>query len=200
MNAPIPTPLAGYPEAALHAELRRRSAARTRGVCPRCEGSPNAPDCGDPEHVDAGTNAVAGLKGQNMAKEWGLVPALPSKHALDWKVDPRQATVYNALGQYAFIHKRLGKVESDPLFVIVSANVERDGRRWAHVSASRLRRLPDYADLVEIKRVFLGPDLVAVHVFPRGEEHFNLAPTALHLWACLDGDAVPDLRHPGGGV
>lgn len=137
-----------------------------------------------------------------MAKEWGLVPNLPSPHALDWHVSHQQQTKWDALGLYGFVHKRLGKARaaSEPLLVSLSANVERDGRRWAHLAASRTRRLPDYNDLVEIKRVFLGPDLVAVHVFPRGEEHFNFAPNCLHLWACLDGDAVPDLRHPGGGV
>ena len=89
--------------------------------------------------------------------------------------------------------------ESDRMVVIFSVDVKPSGR-WIHASASFANRTPTWAEMDAVKRVFIGDDLVAVQVHPRRTEHFNLHPHCLHIWACLDGDAVPDLRNSEGGV
>lgn len=66
--------LALIPEAELHAELRRRSDARTRNECPGCGSTSARRDCGDPEHGAHIKNAAQ--KGRNMAREWGLLPVI----------------------------------------------------------------------------------------------------------------------------
>ena len=183
--------LVTIPEADLFAELRRRSGARTRGECPGCGSTSARRDCGDPEHGTAIKSAAQ--KDRNMAREWGLLPAI----AEPWRVAANQARL-DLLGHYGFELRPEGRPLQ--LFVILTANVERDGRRWLHVSASRSGRMPTYLDLVEVKRVFIGPDRTAYQVFPRESEHYNAHTFCLHLWCCVDGDALPDLRHPGGGV
>jgi hypothetical protein len=78
--------------------------------------------------------------------------------------------------------------------VIISQEIQRDNQRWLHVSVSRQDRIPDYEELQEIKRVFVGPDKLALQVFPPAEEHVNIHPRCLHLWSCLDSRPVPDFR------
>jgi len=80
----------------------------------------------------------------------------------------------------------------DGLVVIAAVSEELDGKRWAHVSLSFKSYIPAYATMAMVKRVFIGDDLKAIQVFPRKEEHVNLCSTALHLFACLDGDPLPD--------
>lgn len=77
---------------------------------------------------------------------------------------------------------------------------ELDGRVWLHVSASRGSRLPSYADLVEVKELFIGRERKAVQVFPSRAEHVNIHPHALHLWHCVDGDVLPDFTHGSGSL
>lgn len=83
------------------------------------------------------------------------------------------------------------------LLVICSGNVERDGKRWLHVSMSRRSRLPSYEDMCLVKDTFVGRERLAVQVFARTADHVNHMPYCLHLWSCLDGDPVPDFRHLG---
>lgn len=83
------------------------------------------------------------------------------------------------------------------LMVIMTGMVERDGKRWLHVSFSRPNRTPSYADLVLVKERFIGADLQAITVHPRAAEHVSLHNYCLHLWCCLDGDGLPDFRHIG---
>jgi len=80
------------------------------------------------------------------------------------------------------------------LRVVVSDSVEDDGKTWLHVSVSRPNQIPDYSDLCEIKRIFIGSERKAVQVFPPESEHFNLHPYCLHLWAPIDHDPFPDFR------
>jgi hypothetical protein len=72
--------------------------------------------------------------------------------------------------------------------------VLRDEKRWLHVSMSRRDRMPSYDEMCEVKRLFIGEDTQAIQLFPRKSEHVNLHPNCLHLWACLDGDGLPDFR------
>lgn len=81
------------------------------------------------------------------------------------------------------------------LRVVVSGAIERDGKRWLHVSCSRRDRVPSWDDLKLVKEVFLGNDRLAVQVLPRAEEYVNIHPYVLHLWCCVDGDPVPDFRY-----
>jgi hypothetical protein len=80
------------------------------------------------------------------------------------------------------------------LIVIASHSIERDGRPWLHVSLSRQGRIPSYDDITVVKQVFVGDDRLAVQVFPPKDEHVNINPNVLHLWACLDGRPLPDFR------
>ena len=78
------------------------------------------------------------------------------------------------------------------LAVIASADVESDGRRWAHVSLSRKHKMPSYEDIKLVKDLFIGPDREAYQVFPAANKHVNIHKYCLHLWTCLDGPALPD--------
>lgn len=98
---------------------------------------------------------------------------------------------------FPYRYIRVCDPKNSALMVVVSGCVERDGRRWVHVSYSRPRRLPSYDDLVLVKERFIGPDRQAISVHPRRDEHVSLHPHCLHLWHCLDGDGLPDFRHMG---
>ncbi len=87
---------------------------------------------------------------------------------------------------------------ADGLGVIISGCTEGDGRRWLHVSASHKNRPPTWDKMCEVKRLFIGPDLRAIQVHPPASEYVNIHPYCLHLWACLDGDGLPDFRKDGG--
>lgn len=86
------------------------------------------------------------------------------------------------------------------LVVILSANREGDGRRWLHLSVSRRNRLPSWEDLREVKAIFLGPTRKAIQILPPEAEYVNLHPYVLHLWACLDGDPLPDFTQGSGSL
>lgn len=78
------------------------------------------------------------------------------------------------------------------LGIIVSIAIEDDGKSWLHASVSRKdKTLPTYEDLGQLKRLCVGDHRTALQIFPPKEKHVNLAEV-LHLWACLDGDVVPD--------
>ncbi len=86
------------------------------------------------------------------------------------------------------------------LMVIESIGVERDGKRWHHVSLSYPSCLPRYEDLLLVKRHWVGEEATALQVFPPAAQHVNSHPFCLHLWSCLDGDVTPDFRGPGGTI
>lgn len=80
------------------------------------------------------------------------------------------------------------------------------GKAWVHVSVSIKtpdggNSLPSWAELAEVKRVFIGEQRKAIQVLPAAEEHFTFADV-LHLWHCLGRDPLPDFRRfdPGLGV
>lgn len=81
------------------------------------------------------------------------------------------------------------------LRVLVSCCIERDGRRWLHVSVSRATKIPSWSDLREVKDIFVGRDRLAIQILPPEAEYVNFHPHVLHLWSCLDGERpVPDFR------
>jgi hypothetical protein len=88
------------------------------------------------------------------------------------------------------------------LIVLVSADMERDGRRWLHVSTSRKDRIPSYDDLVLVKILFIGETREAYQCFVPKARHFNAHPFCLHLWCCLDATdgVLPDFSRGGEGI
>lgn len=83
------------------------------------------------------------------------------------------------------------------IYVIITGNIEQDGKRWIHISVSKKNKkgkccIPSYSDLCHIKREFLGAEAIAYHVFAPSEEHVNIHPGCLHLWAPLDHRPTPD--------
>jgi hypothetical protein len=94
-------------------------------------------------------------------------------------------------GQRAWRHR-------DGRTCVLSVGVH-DGRWWLHVSVSRVKYIPSYEDLADVKRAFVGDAHQAVQVFPRRERHVNIHPYCLHLWTCLepDGDGLPDFGREG---
>lgn len=85
----------------------------------------------------------------------------------------------------------------DGLRVCASMARERDQRRWLHVSVSREDRLPTWEDLKTVKDIIVGPEATALQVLPPKSKYVNKHPFCLHLWACLDGDVVPDFSRGG---
>jgi len=83
------------------------------------------------------------------------------------------------------------------LRVFLSVALERDGKRWVHVSFSRRDALPNWEDVRAVKDLFIGKDKEALQVFPPEDEYVNLHPRTLHLWHCLDGRVTPDFREDG---
>lgn len=84
--------------------------------------------------------------------------------------------------------------------VIISVSREADGRRWVHVSTSFATRVPTYAELAEVKRLWIGDDRRAMQLFVERAKHVNLHPHTLHLWHCVDGDGLPDFTRGTGSV
>lgn len=83
------------------------------------------------------------------------------------------------------------------LRVIVSDSREKDGLRWRHVSVSLPKRVPNYAELCLVKRIFIGDERECYSVFARKSRHINLHPNCLHIWCPLDGPVLPDFSQGG---
>lgn len=78
------------------------------------------------------------------------------------------------------------------LRVLFSVEDHGDGRDWLHASMDRTDRLPSYNEMKLVKKVFIGDEREAYQIFARADEHVNLRPNCLHLWALLEGRALPD--------
>lgn len=104
---------------------------------------------------------------------------LPDPPPVGWRLRSR-------LGDGAAYQARSGQV------VILSGSRQDDGRRWVHLSTSFADRLPTWADLRNVKDLFLGPDLYAVQVMPPRALYVNIHPHVLHLFACADGWPLPE--------
>lgn len=62
---------------------------------------------------------------------------------------------------------------------------------WLHISLSRPNKLPSWADVREVKDLFIGRDRCAIHMVPPEEFWLNFHPYTLHLFTRLDGPTVP---------
>jgi len=84
--------------------------------------------------------------------------------------------------------------------VIMTVAMYDDGHEWLHVSTAHPTRLPTYAELMEVKDLFVGRDRKAIMVLPSAKEHVNIHPNCLHLFARLDGDSLPDFTMGKGSL
>ena len=76
--------------------------------------------------------------------------------------------------------------------MIASIAKEADGRDWLHLSMSHRKRVPNYDELVYLKKHWAGENRKAIMVLPASEEHVNIHPNVLHLFVCISGDPLPD--------
>lgn len=91
--------------------------------------------------------------------------------------------------------------EKTGLCVIASVSIEQDGHAWLHVSYSYRSRIPSYRDGKAVKAIFIGNDREAYAVYPKSEDHVNIHPYVLQLWARVDGQkALPDFTRGGGSI
>lgn len=78
-----------------------------------------------------------------------------------------------------------------------------DGRIWRHASVSRKdRKMPTYWNLMRLKELTIGPDRLAIQVFPPADRHIDIGTKmpnpveVLHLWA-PEEDFLPDFGRFG---
>ena len=91
------------------------------------------------------------------------------------------------------------KIYSKELDLSIVWSVERiDGKVWRHVSIAHRTRMPTYHELRIVKVWLLGAEAKAIQVFAPASEHVNVHPFALHLWAPVGHDPLPDFRREGG--
>jgi hypothetical protein len=83
------------------------------------------------------------------------------------------------------------------LFISFTGEIDDCGNRWLHVCVSKKKEVPNWSELKRCKEIFLG-DRKAILVFPPKAEYVNICSTALHLFAALDGDRLPDFRNEFG--
>jgi hypothetical protein len=80
--------------------------------------------------------------------------------------------------------------------VIASCATYND-QAWYHVSFSHNKYLPDYHHVTWMRDSFFLANEKVIQVFPPKDQHYNFHPNCLHLWACLEGDVLPDFRTMG---
>ena len=85
------------------------------------------------------------------------------------------------------------------LAVILTLAIERDGKPWKHISASRRDcRIPDYLDMQEVRRQFVKAEEHAYMVFPPRDEYVNISAKTgvevLHLFIPIGHRPLPDFR------
>lgn len=70
-------------------------------------------------------------------------------------------------------------IDRQPLIIVASAN-----GGWDHVSVSRKNRVPNWAEMEHVARLFFGHDEVAMQLHLPASEHINVHPNCLHWWRC----------------
>jgi hypothetical protein len=100
----------------------------------------------------------------------------------------REANALRTVNGRAFAH------EGRRLAVMISYTREKDGRRWVHLSVSTPSRVPTYAEMKEVRALFLGTVRAALQLFVTDDEHVNDHPFCLHLWMPVDPIDLPDFR------
>lgn len=72
-----------------------------------------------------------------------------------------------------------------------------DDQLWYHVSFSLKDRIPNYEQMAWVRWAIFASNLKVLQIFPPIDEHYSFHPNCLHLWACLEGDCLPDFRTMG---
>lgn len=89
--------------------------------------------------------------------------------------------------------------------VLMSAERELDGKLWLHVSLSKWNQSgkteeePTWADIRNIKDLFIGPLRKAIVILPPEKQYVNICEVH-HLWCCLANDPLPDFTHGFGSI
>ena len=73
------------------------------------------------------------------------------------------------------------------------------GRRWLHLSVRHASRIPAWEELVFSKETLLG-SYQGLVILPPRERWVNQHPHVLHVWACLDGDGLPQFEAETGTI
>lgn len=141
---------------------------------------------------------MSGLRTLNLAKVEALAAAIKERQLLplppiDLPAGWRPLSMSNEFGLWVINPAR-------ELRVGVSEAIEKDGRRWRHVSASKPKRVPNYEEMCLVKNVFVGEDVEAYQIGAPKCRHVNIHPHCLHWWAPMDGPALPDFSMGGIGV
>jgi hypothetical protein len=116
-------------------------------------------------------------------------PKLETARELGWEpptVLPPSWEILDRRNDGARYHSRM-----QSLVAIASVAREQDGKPWLHMSLSHANRMPKWRELREAKEIFIG-DRECYMVFPTLDRHVNIHPHVLHLFACLEGPALPD--------
>lgn len=86
---------------------------------------------------------------------------------------------------------------------MVTDEYQPDGRIWRHASVSRLdKKMPTYWHLAKLKKLTMGPERIAIQVFPPADRHIDIGTKGpnpvevLHLWSPED-DFLPDFGRYG---
>lgn len=58
-----------------------------------------------------------------------------------------------------------------------------DNEEWFHISMAKRDRCPTYSEMREVKKRLVPSTWHAYQVFPPEQEHYNVHPYCLHLWA-----------------
>lgn len=79
------------------------------------------------------------------------------------------------------------RTQGEAIKIIESIAIEKDGKRWLHVSVSKpsKAKMPTYEDIQVMRKLFVGEHRECYMVFPPAERYVNINPV-LHLWTCLD--------------
>ena len=76
-------------------------------------------------------------------------------------------------------------IDGADMYVIAS-----NGGGWDHVSVSRKKRCPNWAELDFVKDLFFAPGETVMQLHVPRAEHINDCPTCLHLWR-PHNEAIP---------
>jgi hypothetical protein len=137
---------------------------------------------------------MTGLHKFNLAKVERLAAAIKERKVLPVPVIDLPAGWYVKIGTAEAIFVRNPARE---LVVGFSESIEKDGRRWRHVSASKPKRVPNYEEMCLVKNIFVGEEVEAYQVGAPKSRHVNIHPHCLHWFAPMDGAVLPDFSMGG---
>ena len=125
-----------------------------------------------------------------------ILPYLPDPIPRPWQLVVKESQPVDGAAFYRGRNKR------DPAWrtVMFTGEIKNDGSKWLHVSIARNGELPTWQELVDVKEKFLGPECLALQVFPPRSRWISIHDYCLHLWHRLDGDPIPDLARGGNTI